>query len=74
MSRDQPAQVVDLQAYRVTHCGDDAGFLACPRCEGDDWAVVCRGTTGRPFIAALVCVVCDPPFELSVVNGVLQHG
>ena len=61
--------VIDLDAYRIKHGGDDAGFLHCPRCEGGDWAVVCRGVPGKPFIAALVCVECDPPQEMGVVNG-----
>lgn len=66
-------RVVDLDAYRVKHGGDDAGFLHCPKCEGGDWAVVCRGLPAKPFIAALICVECDPPTEIGILNGYPHH-
>lgn len=62
-------KIVDLAAYRVKHGGDDAGFLGCPQCEGDEFAVVCRGLPGTPFVAALICAACDPPIEMGVLNG-----
>ena len=66
-----PSPVVDLDAYRIARGGDDAGFFACPRCGGDEIAVLCRGIAGRPFVAALVCCSCDPPTEVGVVGGFL---
>ena len=71
-------RVVDLAArraaYTVKRGGDDAGFLHCPKCEGGDWAVVCRGLPGRPYVAALVCVECDPPTEVGIEKGALRYG
>jgi hypothetical protein len=65
----QQGTVVKLADYRVRHGGDDAGFLGRPRCQGDEFAVVCRGLPGRPFVAALICAVCDPPVEIGVNGG-----
>jgi hypothetical protein len=28
---------------------------------------------GRPFVAALICAVCDPPVEIGVNGGVICH-
>lgn len=61
--------VVPLDEYRVKAGGDDAGFLGCPKCQGDEFAVVCRGLPGKPFVAALLCVACDPVVEIPVANG-----
>jgi hypothetical protein len=53
---------------RVLDCaGPDAGFMACPACQADEWAVVCRGVPVRPYIVALVCAACDA--ELPVEDG-----
>jgi hypothetical protein len=65
-------KIVRLDAYRVQRGGDDAGFLACPVCGKGDFAVVCRGTLTRPFVAALVCIECEPPTELGVLDGYLS--
>lgn len=65
-------RVVDLAAYRVQRGGDDAGFLHCPVCEGGDFAVVCRGIHDKPYVAALLCVECDPPIEIGIYGGELQ--
>lgn len=65
----KPAKVIQLAPYRVRNAGEDAGFLGCPKCQGDEWAVVCRGLLGKPFIAALICAACDPVVEIGVVNG-----
>jgi hypothetical protein len=37
----------------------DAGFMGCPSCGADEFAVVCHGVPDRPHIVALVCVECD---------------
>lgn len=65
--------VVPFPEHRVRSAAPDAGFLGCPRCGGGDFAVVCRGLPARPFVAALICVECEPPLEILVVNGVLTH-
>lgn len=66
------ADVVNLEAHRLRAAGDDAGFLGCPKCGGDEFAVVCRGLPGKPFVAALVCAACDPPLEIGVEFGELR--
>jgi len=65
-------RVVRLDDYRVRHGGDDAGFLGCPQCQGDEFAVVCRGLPAKPFVAALICAACEPPVEIGVEFGELQ--
>lgn len=71
------AKVISLEAAQRARGGDDARFLACPACGGEDWAVVCRFASGRPFIAGLVCAACEPEAQsggLGVVNGFLADG
>ncbi len=65
------SKVVSLDEYRIRHGGDDAGFLGCPACGGDEFAVVCRGLPAKPFVAALICAECDPVIEIGVLNGYL---
>lgn len=61
------------RGQRIRNAGEDAGFLGCPRCQGDEWAVVCRGLPGRPYIAALICAECENPItEINVVQGVIS--
>jgi hypothetical protein len=66
--------VVKFPAHKVRAAAPDAGFLGCPQCGGDEFAVVCRGLPARPFVAALICAECDPPLEITVADGVLTHG
>ena len=70
---DDTAKVVRLESYRVKRGGDDAGFLGCPGCQGDEFAVVCRGLPAKPFVAALICAACDPPVEIGVEFGELRY-
>lgn len=73
MGTEQPAaSVVDLAAIRQARSGDDAVFLACNRCKAEEFSVVCRMQSGRPFVASLVCASCDPVNEIGVVNGLLD--
>lgn len=65
------AKVVRFPAHRVKAAADDAGFLGCPQCSGDEFAVVCRGLPLKPFVASLVCAVCDPPFEIGLTSGAI---
>lgn len=67
-------KVVKFPAHRLRSAADDAGFLGCPVCQGDEFAVVCRGLPGRPFVAALICAACEPVVEISVVDGRLRFG
>lgn len=70
------AKVIPFRSrgQRIRNAGEDAGFLGCPRCHGDEWAVVCRGLPGKPYIAALICAACeDPIVELNVTQGMLGH-
>ncbi len=66
-------KIVNLDAYRVRNGGEDAGFLGCPKCHGDEFAVVCRGLPAKPFVAALICAACEPPVEISVAFGELRY-
>lgn len=73
MGIEQPvASVVDLASVRHARGGDDAVFLVCNRCKAEEFSVVCRMQSGRPFVAALVCVACDPVNEIGVVGGLLD--
>lgn len=46
---------------------DDKGFLGCPACHNDEFAVVCSGVPLEPRIAALVCSQCE--IEIPVADG-----
>jgi hypothetical protein len=46
---------------------NDAGFMGCPACQADEFAVVCRGVPDAPHIVALVCAQCDT--EIPVEDG-----
>jgi uncharacterized protein YbaR (Trm112 family) len=57
---DRPETTLDCAA-------PDAGFMACPTCQADEFAVVCRGVPDAPRIVALVCATCDT--EIPVEDG-----
>ncbi len=61
------------KTHTIVGGGPDAGFLGCPDCGGDEWAVVCRGLPGRPHVAVLLCAECDPPREVYVRNGEISY-
>ena len=52
---------------RLEAAADDAGFLGCPACHTDEFAVVCRGVPAAPRIVALICAACD--LEIPVSDG-----
>lgn len=66
--------VVQLRPRKIRNSGADAGFLGCPVCHGDEFAVVVRGLPAEPYIAALICAACEPEVEISVSVGRLGHG
>jgi transcription elongation factor Elf1 len=69
---DTPDNVVPLDSRRRSTPPDDAAFLTCPVCGGDEFAVVCRGLPATPFVAALLCATCDPVVEIAVEAGELR--
>lgn len=63
------SNVVPLKGHKIRNGGPDAGFLGCPACQGDEFAVVCRGLPAAPYVAALICAACEPVVEIQVVDG-----
>ena len=66
------ADIVDLNDVRRSRGGDDAAFLSCRECGSLEFAAVSRLSSDRTFIAALLCIGCDPPREMPLVAGFLQ--
>ena len=58
------------QKTTLKSAGPDGGFLACPACQSDEFAVVCRGLPAAPYIAAVVCAACD--MEIPVEDGAVR--
>jgi|FreactTroBogLake_1042271.scaffolds.fasta_scaffold02413_7 hypothetical protein len=69
----ETTNVIQLEKFKRDHGGDDSRFLVCPKCDGDDFGVICMFASGVPFVASLLCVNCEPPSEIGVLNGVLQN-
>lgn len=63
--------VINLEERQRQRGGDDARFLVCPKCDGAEYAVVCRFNGNRPFIAALVCTACEDAEHIDVIGGEL---
>lgn len=66
------ADIIPLEQFERARGSDDARFLGCPDCGGEDWAVVCRFASGNPFVASLICTACHPVKEIGVLNGFLE--
>lgn len=45
----------------------DRGFLGCPACYHDEFAVVCDGIPLEPRVVALVCTQCE--IEVPIALG-----
>lgn len=58
-------------ARPVDDSGEDAMFLACPRCNGMEFAVICDFIAGKPFISELLCSACGEDSQIAVEGGSL---
>jgi hypothetical protein len=70
-------KTIDFQQYRLRKMGQtgEANFICCPKCEGDEWAVVVISDGKAPFIYSLVCIseTCLGDVFLPVNGGVIEH-
>lgn len=48
---------------------EQSGFLTCPKCANDDFAVLGYKNNGKDFIGAIACSDCG--HEISINNGYL---
>lgn len=66
------SEVIDFAARRREMAQDDAQFLVCQECGGDNFSVVCRFASGAPFVAGLLCAGCEYTMEIGVCYGKLM--